>query len=108
MTFPFGSEFTVGIEEELFLVDEATLTLAAVTDDVLDAMRVEPRAAGHDAYAAQIELRSPPSASAADAAEALARLRGAAIGAGGTLIGAGLHPDGRFVKRSAAVRPHLG
>jgi glutamate---cysteine ligase / carboxylate-amine ligase len=96
MTFAFGSEFTVGIEEELFLVDEATLALAAVTDDVLGAMRVEPRAAGHDAYAAQIELRSPPSASAADAAEALARLRGTAIAAGATLIGAGLHPDGRF------------
>ena len=96
MTFPFGSEFTVGIEEELFLVDEATLALAAVTDDVLDAMRVAPRAAGHDAYAAQIELRSPPAASAAEAVDALARLRDAAIAAGGTLVGAGLHPDGRF------------
>jgi carboxylate-amine ligase len=95
MTFPFGSEFTVGLEEELFLVDEA-LALTPVTDDVLDAMRVEPRAAGHDAYAAQIELRSPPAASVADAVEALARLRGAAIGAGGSLLGAGLHPDGRF------------
>ena len=28
MTFPFGSEFTVGLEEELFLVDETTLALA--------------------------------------------------------------------------------
>jgi carboxylate-amine ligase len=96
MTFPFGSEFTVGIEEELFLVDEATLALAPVTDDVLDAMRVDPRAAGHDAYAAQLELRSPPGTSVADAVESLARLRGAASAAGGTLLGAGLHPDGRF------------
>jgi carboxylate-amine ligase len=95
MTFPFGSEFTVGIEEELFLVDE-TLALAPVTDDVLDAMRVDARAAGHDAYSAQIELRSPPGTSVADAVESLARLRDAALAAGGTLLGAGLHPAGRF------------
>ena len=96
MTFPFGSEFTVGIEEELFLVDETTHALAPVTDDVLDAMRVDPRSAGHDAYAAQIELRSRPSTSVTDAVESLASLRGAATVAGGTLLGAGLHPDGRF------------
>jgi carboxylate-amine ligase len=96
MSFPFGSEFTVGIEEELFLVDEATLALSPVTDDVLDTMRVEPRAAGHDAYAAQIELRSAPGGSVADAVESLARLRDAASAAGATLLGAGLHPDGRF------------
>lgn len=96
MTFPFGSEFTVGIEEELFLVEEATLALSSVTDEVLDAMRVDPRAAGHDAYAAQIELRSPPGASVAEAVESLALLRGAANAAGATLLGAGLHPDGRF------------
>ena len=64
---PFGSEFTVGIEEELLLVDRASLALAPMTDDVLDAMRVDARAAGHDAYSAQIELRSPPARSVADA-----------------------------------------
>jgi carboxylate-amine ligase len=96
MSFPFGSEFTVGIEEELFLVDEATLALSPVTDEVLDTMRVEPRAAGHDAYAAQIELRSAPGGSVADAVESLARLRDAASAAGATLLGAGLHPEGRF------------
>ena len=46
MTFPFGSEFTVGIEEELFLVDETTLALAPMTDAILDAMRVDPHSAG--------------------------------------------------------------
>jgi len=96
MTFPFGSEFTVGIEEELFLVDETTHALAPVTDEVLDAMRVDPQSAGHDAYAAQIELRSRASGSVADAVDSLARLRAAATAAGGTLLGAGLHPDGRF------------
>ena len=96
MTFPFGSEFTVGIEEELFLVDATTHALAPMTDDVLEAMRVDPQSAGHDAYAAQIELRSRASGSVADAVDSLARLRAAATAAGGTLLGAGLHPDGRF------------
>jgi carboxylate-amine ligase len=92
----FGSDFTVGIEEELLLVDDATLALAPVTDDVLAAMRVGPREAGHDAYAAQIELRSSPSASASDAAGQLARLRVAAVASGATLLGSGLHPDARL------------
>jgi carboxylate-amine ligase len=96
MTFPFGSEFTVGIEEELFLVDATTHALAPMTDDVLEAMRVDPQSAGHDAYAAQIELRSRASRSVAAAVESLAGLRGAATAAGGTLLGAGLHPDGGF------------
>jgi carboxylate-amine ligase len=96
MTFPFGSEFTVGIEEELFLVDATTHALAPMTDDVLEAMRVDPQSAGHDAYAAQIELRSRASRSVAAAVESLAGLRGAATAAGGTLLGAGLHPAGGF------------
>ncbi len=88
----FGSDFTVGLEEELLLVDGTTLALAPVTDDVLAAMRVGPREAGHDAYAAQIELRSPPSGSVSDAVSHLAGLREAAIAAGATLLGTGLHP----------------
>ena len=96
MTFPFGSEFTVGIEEELFLVDETTLALAPMTDAILDAMRVDPHSAGHDAYAAQLELRSRACTSVADAVESLARLRATVTASGGTLLGAGLHPDGRF------------
>ena len=94
MTFSFGSDFTVGIEEELLLLDEETHALAPVTDEVLAAMQVEPEAAGHDAYAAQIELRSTPSGSVADAAAELASLRAKAVAAGAIPAGTGLHPDG--------------
>ena len=73
--FAFGSGFTVGIEEELLLVDPDTHDLVPRAQDVLAAMDVEAGAAGHDAYAAQLELRSPPSATVGDAAAALARLR---------------------------------
>ena len=33
--FAFGSDFTIGLEEEILLVDESTLQLAPVASDVL-------------------------------------------------------------------------
>ena len=94
--FAFGSDFTIGLEEEILLVDESTLQLAPVASDVLEALDTQPDASGHEAYAAQIELRSRPSASAAEAAAALADLRLAAREAGATLMASGLHPTGRL------------
>ncbi len=94
--FSFASEFTIGLEEELLLVDPATLQLAPVSSDVLDAMERSEEDASHEAYAAQIELRSPPSGSAAEAVAALAERRAAALDAGATLMATGLHPTGRF------------
>ena len=91
-TYAFRSEYTLGIEEELLLVDRETLRLAPVAGAVLGAMEVDSASAGHEAYAAQIELRSPPSASVADAVGALAGLRAKAVAAGAVLLGAGLHP----------------
>jgi carboxylate-amine ligase len=91
-TYAFRSEYTLGIEEELLLVDRETLHLAPVAGAVLGAMEVDSASAGHEAYAAQIELRSPPSTSVADAVGALAGLRAKAVAAGAVLLGAGLHP----------------
>lgn len=93
-TFAFDSDYTVGIEEELLLVDAETLRLAPVAGAVLGAMEVPSSAAGHEAYAAQIELRSPPCATTAEAIETLAALRSQARAAGATLMGGGLHPAG--------------
>lgn len=90
--FSFGSDFTVGLEEELLLVDAETLQLAPVAGAVLGAMEVPPTAAGHEAYAAQLELRSSPSGTVAEAVEELASLRARAATAGATLLGGGLHP----------------
>ncbi len=96
MTAPFGSEFTVGIEEELLLVDAGTLRLAPEAHAVLAALAATADEAGHEAYAAQIELRSPPSASAAEATAAVGALRARARAGGATLMGVGVHPAGRF------------
>src|SRR2546423_2174705 len=92
MDHAFGSEFTVGIEEELLLVDPETLLLTPVAAQVLVAMGAPEATASHEAYAAQLELRSPSSRNAVEAADALRSARAAARAAGATLMGAGLHP----------------
>jgi glutamate---cysteine ligase / carboxylate-amine ligase len=94
MDHAFGSSepFTLGIEEELLLVDPETRRLAPVAADVLNGMDAHERAASHEVYAASIELRSPPRLDAEDAAREVAGLRAAAREAGATLMGAGVHP----------------
>lgn len=92
MDHAFGTDFSVGIEEELLLVDPRTLRLAPVAVEVLAAMGGPDLTAGHEAYAAQVELRSPPSRNGAEAAAALRATRAAARAAGATLMGVGLHP----------------
>jgi carboxylate-amine ligase len=92
----FGSEFTVGIEDELLLVDPDTHALHHDAERLLPALDLPEGMAAHEAFAAEIELRSPPCATAAEAVEALAHGRGAAIAAGATLMAAGLHPAAEF------------
>jgi glutamate---cysteine ligase / carboxylate-amine ligase len=96
MEHAFGTSepFTLGIEEELLLVDPETRRLAPVATEVLAAMDTHDRAASHEVYAASIELRSLPRPDAEAAASEVAALRAAARDAGATLIGAGVHPAG--------------
>jgi len=84
--------FTVGIEEELLLVTPDGSGLRDDAPEVVAAMGAEPSAAGPEAHAAVVELRSPPSERAEDAASALAACRRSAVDAGATLMGVGLHP----------------
>jgi carboxylate-amine ligase len=96
----FGSEadFAIGVEEELILVHPVTHALVHTGVDVLGRMDV-PQGAGSahpDTYSALVELASPVSASAPEAVASLAALRARLRGAGGTAIGAGVHPDGTF------------
>ena len=86
--------FTVGIEEELLLVDRDTHQLAPNAADVLSRLDgLPPGSAGHEAFAAELELRSPAAGDAHAATTALGAARAAAGRAGATLIGAGLHPS---------------
>ena len=51
---------------------------------------------GHEAFLAEIELRSDPCPDATEAVAELAENRAAAHAAGATLMASGLHPDGAF------------
>ena len=88
--------FGVGVEEELLLVDPETHALAPVAAEVLAGAELPAEVAAHEAFAAEIELRSAPSASAPDAVGALREARQAACRAGATLLGVGLHPAAEF------------
>jgi carboxylate-amine ligase len=92
MNHTFGSDFTIGLEEELQLVDPRTHELTPDAVAVLAAMDAPEGAAGHEAYAAQVELRSGICADAHEASRDLAAARRAAAAAGATLMGVGLHP----------------
>jgi carboxylate-amine ligase len=85
-------EFTLGIEEELLLVDRQTHALSHSSHELLEAMGLDTQLARHDLYEAQVELSSLICANAEEAIAELARLRRAVWDAGGTPMGAGIHP----------------
>ena len=90
--FGRSDPFMVGVEEELLLVDPVTHALANDSAAVLAAMGESPERAGHEAFASEIELRTPACPTAGAAHAELAGLRAKARAAGATLLGAGLHP----------------
>ena len=98
MRHAFGTSdpLTLGIEEELLLVDPHSHALADVSERVLAALGAPEALAAHEAFASEVELRSPVCRNAGEAARAAAAARGAARAAGATLMAAGLHPDGQW------------
>ena len=94
--FGGSSDFSIGIEEELLLVEPEEYRLSHTSDQVLAALVLDERSARHDLYAAQIELSSPPSASVDEAVRSLLSLRDAVSATGATVIGAGIHPSAVF------------
>jgi glutamate---cysteine ligase / carboxylate-amine ligase len=94
--FGTGEPFSVGLEEELLLVDADTLALAHVADRVLAGTGLPSERVDHEAFLAELEVRSEPSGSVGEAIGQLAEGRAAAHAAGATLMAAGLHPDARL------------
>jgi carboxylate-amine ligase len=93
-TFDAVEPLTVGIEEELMLLDPQTLDLAPVAPQVLDRLGGDERFK-LELPAAQLEIALPPARTVADLAGQLAAARrDAAAAADGLalLAGAGLHP----------------
>ena len=91
--FGTGEPFSVGLEEELLLVDADTLALSHVADTVLPGTDLPRERIDHEAFLAELEVRSEPCGSVGEAVGQLAEGRAAAAGAGATLMAVGLHPN---------------
>jgi len=92
-SFDAGGSPTVGIEEELMLLDPGTLDLAPRASEVLEALAGDPRFKG-ELPAAQIELISDPCETVGEAAAQVlaARARLAEVATPLLPAGAGAHP----------------
>ena len=91
--FGQSEPFTVGLEEELLLVDRDTLALAHVADQVLEAVELPRERVDHEAFLAEIEVRSLPTGSVRDAIAQVLEGRRAVLGTGATIMSSGLHPS---------------
>src|SRR4051812_44078859 len=92
--FADPGRFSVGVEEELMLLDPVTLDVAPRSDEIVRRLGGDSRFQ-RELLAAQLEIVTPVLASASEATACLAAARGdlARELAGETLIaGAGVHP----------------
>lgn len=98
MEHSFGrrAPYALGMEEELILVDADTLAISHCASEVVPRIETDAGSVMFDTYEALVEHASPVCRNAFDGAEALQALRDALRAAGGTFIGAGIHPDGAF------------
>jgi glutamate---cysteine ligase / carboxylate-amine ligase len=94
--FGRGEPFTIGLEEEVLLVDAGSFRLAHTADRILPRIDLPEGRADHEAFLAQLELRSAPSGSPAEAIRQLEEGRAVAREAGATLLAAGVHPDAAY------------
>jgi glutamate---cysteine ligase / carboxylate-amine ligase len=95
--FEHGRPLTVGVEEELLLVDPATYDLAPVGDDIVAELGDRSRFR-NELSAAQIEILTPVCTSSAEAAQAIADARRFVAGrleGRARLAAAGAHPFAR-------------
>ncbi len=90
--FGSGAPFTVGVEEELFLVDPVTGRQANASTAVLERLGPTRGTVERELHACQVELITDVCASAGEAADMLAGLRRAVLTTGAGLLGSGTHP----------------
>ncbi len=92
----WGRALTLGVEEELMLVDADTLSQRAVSSDVIPRVRAERGLVKHELFASIVELNSGVCESPEEALDVLGSLRRATADAarevGCTIAAAGSHP----------------
>jgi carboxylate-amine ligase len=91
----FGRErpFSVGIEEELFLVDPLSGAQINASGAVVERVGEAPGSIERELHACQIELITPVCETVGEAVRSLAGMRRALIATGTGLLGAGTHPS---------------
>jgi glutamate---cysteine ligase / carboxylate-amine ligase len=95
-SFGCSAPFSLGVEEELLLVNAQSLALEHHASDVIPRTHPPAGEVKPDVYEALVESATPIVTDAQAAAGALAGLRAALQAAGATLLGCGLHPTGAF------------
>jgi carboxylate-amine ligase len=91
--FGSGEPFTVGVEEELFLVDPVTGRQTNASAAVQKRLGPVQGTIERELHACQVELITDVCHSAGEAATALGALRSAVVATGAGLIGSGTHPS---------------
>jgi carboxylate-amine ligase len=91
--FSADGAYSVGVEEELFLVDPVTggqINASAAVQSRLGSVEGEVE---RELHASQVELITDVCATAGEAGRALARLRASVLATGTGLLGSGTHPS---------------
>ncbi len=91
--FGSGPPFTVGVEEELFLVDPLSGRQTNSSAAVLERLGRTGGDVSRELHACQIELITDVCGSTGDAVAALRDLRRAVVATGAGLLGSGTHPS---------------
>jgi carboxylate-amine ligase len=106
----WGSVLTLGVEEELMLLDAATLAQRPASSEVIPLVRVERGLVKHELFESIVELNSGVCGSPEDALEVVRGLRRAtaeaADGLGLTIAAAGSHPTDIASEQAIADEPH--
>jgi carboxylate-amine ligase len=99
--FGSGDPFSIGVEEELFLVDPVTGGQVNSSKAVLERLGAFAGRVERELHACQIELITDVHVTASDAVHQLGELRRAVTSTGVGILGAGTHPTG--VEGDAAI-----
>jgi glutamate---cysteine ligase / carboxylate-amine ligase len=91
--FGSGEAFSLGVEEELFLVDPTTGRQTNTSAAVLARLDGIEGQVERELHACQIELITDVHASAGEAVRALGDLRGSVVETGAGILGSGTHPS---------------
>jgi carboxylate-amine ligase len=91
--FGSGRPFSIGVEEELFLVDPVTGRQANASEAVVERVGEVDGDIAPELHACQVELITEVCGSAGEAVDAIAAMRQAVRATGAGLLGSGTHPS---------------